>query len=102
MVACDRRNKAEGRTVLVMSETSMKSGASLCRNGQGGDMNKSVYRVMLDLAGGDLMQRILSELSETKKLRDCPSYAELSDFCKALNLVALWSGMPKVTPKKLV
>ena len=65
-------------------------------------MNKRMYQAMLDLAGKDLMKRILFELSETKKLRDCPSYAELSDFCKALNLVALWSGVAKVTPKTLV
>ena len=65
-------------------------------------MNKAMYQAMLDLAGKDLMQRVLSELSEAKKLRDCPSYAELSDFCKALNLVALWSGVAKTTPKKLV
>ena len=65
-------------------------------------MNKRMYQAMLDLAGKDLMKRILFELSETKKLRDCPSYAELSDFCKTLNLVALWSGVDKTTPKKLV
>ena len=65
-------------------------------------MNKAMYQAMLDLAGKDLMKRILFELSETKKLRECPSYAELSDFCKALNLVALWSGVAKTTPKKLV
>ena len=65
-------------------------------------MNKSMYRVMLDLAGGDLLQRVLSEFEETKTLKACPSYAELRDFCKALNLVALWSGVPKTTPKKLV
>ena len=86
----------------MKSETGMKSRANLCRNGQGGDMNKRMYQAMLDLAGKDLMKRILFELSETKKLRDCPSYAELSDFCKALNLVALWSGVAKVTPKTLV
>ncbi len=65
-------------------------------------MNKRMYQAMLELAGEELLPRVLSELREGKNLRACPSYAELKDFCRALNLVALWCGVSKVTPKLLV
>ena len=65
-------------------------------------MNELLYETMLELAADDLIPRLLAELEESKKLRACPSYAEVSDFCRALNLVALWAGMPKMTPKALV
>ena len=60
-------------------------------------MDDHFYDIMMDYAQCDIIPRFQSEYKEYKKMRLCPSYAEMQDLCTALNAVAKWAGYSKVT-----
>lgn len=61
-----------------------------------------MYDLLMDYAECDIIPRFKSEYKEYRKMRLCPSYAEMQDLCTALNAIAKWAGYRKVTPSEFV
>ena len=65
-------------------------------------MDDHFYDIMMDYAECDIIPRFQSEYKEYRKMRLCPSYAEMQALCTALNAIAKYAGYSKVTPSSFV
>ena len=84
-----------------MSHNQLKKKNSYCGK-ENMYMDDHFYDIMMDYAECDIIPRFQSEYKEYKKMRLCPSYAEMQDLCTALNAVAKYAGYSKVTPSSFV
>lgn len=65
-------------------------------------MDDHMYDILMDYAECDIIPRFKKEYQEYRKMRLCPSYAEMQDLCTALNAIAKYAGYSKVTPSSFV
>lgn len=65
-------------------------------------MDDHVYMSVLEYAECDLIPRFQSEYKECGKVAKCDSYEEIRDLCTALNAIAPWAGMERVTPSSFI
>lgn len=65
-------------------------------------MDDHMYDILMDYAECDIIPRFQAEYKEYRKMRLCPSYAEMQDLCTALNAIAKYAGYRKVTPSEFV
>ena len=55
-------------------------------------MDDHLYDIVMDYAECDIIPRFQAEYKEYRKMRLCPSYAEMQDLCTALNAIAKNAG----------
>lgn len=65
-------------------------------------MDNHLYAMLMEYAECELIPRFQAEYAKYGKMKLCQSYAEMKDFCTALNAIARWSGHRKVTPSSFV
>ncbi len=65
-------------------------------------MDDHMYDNMRAYAECELIPRFQEDYKTYGNILDCPSYPEIRDLCKALNIVAPYAGYSKITPADFI
>lgn len=55
-------------------------------------MDDHMFEWVREYGNSWLVPRFQSEYEKYKEIKKCPSYEEIKDFCKVMNILAKWGG----------